>query len=143
MTCTTEFTPLFRQNGYRMTAQRMAILHALRHTGGHLSPAQVYALSRKEFPGLTQPTVYRTLDFLARNGVAISTRLASGRTVYELADRKHHHLVCRSCGANLEVDPAPLGKFYRALESSSGYKLDHGHITFSGLCPQCQGADRS
>ena len=55
-----------------MTSQRLAILHVLRHAGTHLSPAEVYRLAKQEFPGLTEPTVYRTLEFLAENGSGAS-----------------------------------------------------------------------
>ena len=91
MSCATEFIPRFRQAGFRMTSQRMAILHVLRHADGHLSPTQIFRLSLKEFPGLTEPTIYRTLEFLVRNGFALSTHTPSGKIVYELAGHRHHH----------------------------------------------------
>jgi Fe2+ or Zn2+ uptake regulation protein len=42
MSCADEYTPQLRARGYRMTPQRLAILHVLHHSGGHLSPAEVY-----------------------------------------------------------------------------------------------------
>mgnify|MGYP003493023126 FL=1 len=68
MSCASDFAPQLRARGFRMTPQRLAILHVLRHDGTHLSPAEVYKKARKEVPGLTEPTVYRTLEFLADNG---------------------------------------------------------------------------
>ena len=66
MSCAAEYAPQLRARGYRMTPQRMAILHVLHHEGTHLSPAEVYKKARKELPSLTEPTVYRTLEFLVR-----------------------------------------------------------------------------
>jgi Fur family ferric uptake transcriptional regulator len=126
-----------------MTAQRLAILHVLRHAGGHLSPGRVFELSRKELPGLTEPTVYRTLEFLARNGFALSAQAGNGRLVYELAAGYHHHLVCRNCWGTLEVAEASLGRLYRRLEATTGYRLDIKHLTLFGLCPECQRTLRS
>lgn len=143
MSCVTEFAPLFRKKGFRMTSQRMAILHTLRHAGGHLSPTQIYQLSRQEMPGLTEPTVYRTLEFLARNGFAQAAHTANGRLVYELAEHGHHHLVCRSCGGTMQVSAARLGRMYRQLETSTGYRLDPSHLTLVGLCPACQKLERN
>ncbi len=143
MSCASEFAPLFHKKGFRMTSQRMAILHTLRHAGGHLSPTQIFMLSRQEAPGITGPTVYRTLEFLARNGFAQAARTANGRLVYELAGREHHHLVCRRCGATLEVPPARLGRLYHQLENSTGYRLDPHYLTLVGLCPDCQRTERS
>jgi Fur family ferric uptake transcriptional regulator len=126
-----------------MTSQRMTILHVLRHAGGHLSPIQIYSLARKENPRLTEPTVYRTLDFLARNGFALAAHTPNGRLVYELADRRHHHLLCRKCGGTVEVTNELLGRMYRQLESSTGYRLDPNHLTLIGLCSQCRQLERS
>ena len=138
MTCSTSYIPQLRARGFRMTPQRMTILHVLHHPGGHLSPTQVYELSRKQLPTLTEPTVYRTLEFLAANGFALAAHIGNGKFVYELAESNHHHLICRNCGKTLEIDHAPLGKLYNQLESSTGYKLDSRHVTFFGLCPDCQ-----
>ncbi len=125
-----------------MTSQRMAILHTLRHADGHLAPTEVYRLARAEMPGLTEPTVYRTLEFLARNGFAMAAHTPNGRLVYELAARGHHHLVCRNCGGTTEVAADQLGRMYRQLETSTGYRLDLNHMTLVGLCPACQKLER-
>jgi len=143
MSCVSEFSRLFRQKGFRVTSQRMAILHVLRHAGGHLTPRQIHRLSRLEVPGLTEPTVYRTLDFLARNGFAAAARTSKGRLVYELAGHGHHHLTCRNCGRTLEIPAGSLRRMYRQIESDTGYRLDDNHLSLMGLCPQCRELQRS
>ena len=139
MTCGTNYIPQLRAQGLRMTPQRMAILHALHHSHEHLSPTQVYDLARKEFPSLTEPTVYRTLEFLAQKKIVLAAHVGNGKMVYELSENSsHHHLICRNCGKTVEVKHAPLENLYHQLELSTGYKLDSNHVTFFGLCPDCQ-----
>ena len=121
-----------------MTPQRMTILHVLRHAGGHLSPGQVYELSRREMPRLTEPTVYRTLEFLARQGFAQAAHVGNGKMVYELGEHNHHHLICRNCGGTVEIQHASLDNLYQQLEASTGYRLNASHVTLFGLCPECQ-----
>lgn len=121
-----------------MTPQRLAILHVLRHTGKHLSPSQVYQQAKHDLPGLTEPTVYRTLEFLAENGLARPARTASGHLTYEIAGEDHHHLVCRVCGREIQVRHRLLENLYRELESESGYVRIDSHMTFFGVCPNCQ-----
>jgi hypothetical protein len=70
MTCGSQYAPQLRARGFRMTSQRLAILHVLCHAGTHLSPSEVYKQAKQDLPGLTEPTVYRTLEFLAENGLA-------------------------------------------------------------------------
>ena len=138
MTCAINYAPRLRAQGLRITPQRNAILHVLHHSGGHLSPTQVFEQARKEFPGLTEPTVYRTLEDLAEKKPLLAAHVGNGKIVYELAEKQHHHLICHKCGGTVEVNHAPLENLYRQLESSTGYQLDSSHVTFFGLCPDCQ-----
>lgn len=138
MSCAEEYTPQLRARGYRMTPQRLAILHVLKHVGGHLTPVQIFKKASKQLHGLTEPTVYRTLEFLAENSLIHSAQNEHGRMTYEIAAHLHHHIRCRVCGAEMEVDHQLLQNIYRNLATSSGYKMIQGHITFLGICPSCQ-----
>lgn len=138
MSCAAEYAPQLRARGFRMTSQRMAILHVLRHEGTHLSPADVFKKARKELPGLTEPTVYRTLEFLADNGLVRPSYAANGHLSYEITGNDHHHMVCRNCGAEIEVEHLLLESLYRLLETTSGYRSIDSHVTFFGICPKCQ-----
>jgi Fur family ferric uptake transcriptional regulator len=125
---------MLRLRGYRMTPQRLAILQAL-HDGGHLSPAQIY--ERVHQTGMTEATVYRTLEFLAGNGILLVADRGNGHLAYELSGESHHHIICRTCGAQMEVDLALLAPAISQIESETGYHLNAGHLTFFGLCPEC------
>jgi Fe2+ or Zn2+ uptake regulation protein len=138
MSCSAEYVPLLRARGFRMTSQRMAILHTLRHAGTHLSPREVYRQAKQDLPGLTEPTVYRTLEFLAQNGLVRQAQTGNGHLRYEIAGHDHHHLVCRQCGDEIQVDHALLERLYQELESTSGYMRIDSHMTFFGVCPGCQ-----
>lgn len=143
MTCGTQYITQLRSRGFRMTPQRMAILHILHHTDGHISPTEVYQRASQDIPGLTEATVYRTLEFLSQNGLARSAHKGGGRFAYEIAKHDHHHLICRKCGAEVQIDHAPLEEAFAELESCSGYRFIDGHVTFFGLCPECQHLNKS
>ncbi len=61
-----------------------------------------------------------------------------GHLVYELAGSQHHHLICRECGDEIEVEHALLKNMVAKLEAASGYRLAEDHLTLFGLCPRCQ-----
>lgn len=138
MTCGSDYASQLRARGFRMTPQRMAILHVLHHAGTHLSPTEVYKQARRDFARLTEPTVYRTLDFLARNGLVQPTQAGNGRLRYQIAGDDHHHIACRICGSEIEVEHALLENLYRNLETASGYRKINSHMTFFGVCQNCQ-----
>lgn len=138
MSCGNDYSPQLRARGYRMTPQRLAILHVLHHSGKHLSPTQVYEKARTELPSLTETTVYRTLEFLSENGLARPSHMGNGHLVYEITGHDHHHLKCRTCGNEMEVPHEILMPLYQQLESASGYRLTDSHVTFFGICSECQ-----
>ena len=138
MSCASDYAPQLRARGFRMTPQRMAILHVLRHEGTHLSPVTVYKKARIQLPGLTEPTVYRTLEFLADIALVRPSYASNGHLTYEIAGNDHHHIICRNCSGEIEVEHTLLESLYRILETTSGYRSINSHVTFFGVCPKCQ-----
>lgn len=126
-----------RAKGHRLTPQRLAILQVLEEHGGHLTPLEIYERALARMPGLTETTVYRTLEFLARNGLALVAHIGDGRLVYEYAGRSHHHLICRECGYSVEISHELLEELYAQFKERTGFRIDCSHVTFFGLCPGC------
>ena len=131
-------TDSLRSQGYRMTPQRLVILSILEKAGRHLAPQEIFERCRQALPGMTEATVYRTLNFLTEQGLVLPAHIGSGQLVYEIAGHDHHHLICRACGETREIDHAVLQSLYRQFQENTGYRIDSMHVTFFGLCPGCQ-----
>ncbi len=127
-----------RASGYRLTPQRLAILKVIQESHGHLTASEVFERAGQKVPGLTEATIYRTLDFLVAHGMAFIAHIGSGRIVYESAEHQHHHLICHKCGQSVAVTQKDLQPVYDHLEHITGYSLDASHVTFFGLCPGCK-----
>lgn len=141
MTCSPDhIASQIRERGYRLTPQRIAIVSILHDTGGHLLPVEIFRKAEAVLPGITEPTVYRTLDFLVENNFVSVTHTGGGRLEYELAVHRHehHHLVCASCGITQELAHEQLMPISQHLEQLTGFRLTENHITFLGLCPRCK-----
>jgi Fe2+ or Zn2+ uptake regulation protein len=89
-------------------------------------------------PGVTEATVYRTLDFLTRNGLALVAHVGSGKLVYESTAHDHHHLICRDCGYTVEIEHDLLSVLYSKFKERTGFLIDCSHVTFFGYCPDCE-----
>jgi Fe2+ or Zn2+ uptake regulation protein len=126
-----------REQGYRLTPQRLAILEVLKNSRGHLTPTEIYQQVQKSTPGMTEATVYRTLNFLAGQNIVLVAHLGKGQLVYEYADHDHHHLICSQCGDMQEIDHAQLEELYERFSQNTGYQIHSIHSTFFGYCPQC------
>jgi Fe2+ or Zn2+ uptake regulation protein len=127
-----------RSQGFRLTPQRLAILEVLRSADGHLTPSDIYEKVAADLPGLTEATVYRTLNFLAEQGLVLVAHLGRGQLVYEIAEHDHHHLICKECGDMKEIDHIEIKALYDQFLDKTGYQINSIHTTFFGLCPDCQ-----
>jgi len=132
------YKSILQSQGFRTTPQRLAILHILKDAGTHLTPIEVYQRAQGILPGLTEATVYRTLNFLTAQGLVLAAHVGSGQFVYEIAHHDHHHLICRKCGGACEISHDLLKSLYTQLQKDTGYQIDSMHVTFFGLCPACQ-----
>lgn len=121
-----------------MTPQRLLVLQILKEAGRHLAPQEIFVQAQRILPAMTEATVYRTLSFLSEQGLILAAHIGNGQLVYEIAGYDHHHLICRSCGATQQIDHQFLESLYQQFRSKTGYQIDSLHVTFFGLCPDCQ-----
>lgn len=88
------------------------------------------AITHRDF---NKTSVYRALDQLEAAGVVCKHNFTGSQALYELSHHHHAHLLCKICGAVSEAecevsDPSEL----------AGFKIDHHHLTFLGICAGCQ-----
>lgn len=126
-----------RTKGYRVTPQRIAVLEILHAADQHLQASEIFRLTSKKIPGINEATVYRTLEFLLKEGVIQRSYLEGSQIAFEIS-RPHHHLICRSCRADTEITHNVMAATYLELEQLTGYHLDTSHLIFYGLCPDCK-----
>jgi len=129
---------LLRDRGLRVTRPRMAVLEVL-GAGGHLDVEEITRRVRERLDSVSTQAVYDVLGALTRAGLARRIEPAGSPALFEARNGdNHHHVVCRGCGAILDVD-CVLGSA-PCLDASQthGYEVDEAEVTFWGLCPTCQ-----
>ena len=83
-------------------------------------------------------TVYRTLDRLQELGVVRHVHLGHGPSTYHLDGgdaEPHHHAVCSSCGAVVEVPLDALDDLAERLRESHGFVLAPQHFALTAVRP--------
>jgi len=124
--------------GYRMTPQRLMILSAIENSEDHISAEEIYTQVVARYPNVNISTVYRTLELLKRLGLVTKTDLGGGRVRYHPADKgHHHHLVCRECGAVIDLDESLLASLKDALLREHEFIADLRHLAILGRCVNC------
>ena len=126
------------EQGYRMTPQRMMILAAIADTDDHISAEEIYTQVVARYPNVNISTIYRTLELLKRLGMVAETDLGEGRVRYHPAEKSnHHHLVCRECGATIDLDKPLLAPLKDALLREYNFIADLRHLAILGRCINC------
>ncbi len=134
-----ELIKKLREKGYRLTPQRVMVLEAIEHNPDHISAEEIYSRVAAKYPDVNISTVYRTLELLTKLGLVTETDLGGGRVRYHPADKgHHHHLVCRDCGAIIDLDEAALAGLKETLLRDYGFIADLRHLGIWGRCVRCQ-----
>lgn len=122
----------------RNTRQRQAVLAALRETRSHPDAAWIHQTVRYGLPSISLGTVYRTLDALVRDGVAVTIERAGQATRYDFRrDDHHHHAVCRSCGSIFDIDIQNMPQLPKSA-LPSGFQIADVRLEVHGICAECQ-----
>lgn len=140
MSCETRAIDQLRESGVRLTPQRAMVLEAIYHSDGHLSVDEVHERVRLLSPYVDLSTVYRTVMFLKQQGVIGELRLDGQPVRYEAVrfGQEHHHAVCSTCGAMINVDSDDLEDLGAILDRKYGFAVNFVHLTLTGQCPDCR-----
>jgi Fe2+ or Zn2+ uptake regulation protein len=133
----TTLVETFRQKGLKITPQRRLIFQALVGDHSHPTAEDVYQHIVSELPDISRTTVYNTLRELVAQGELVAIDLGEGKTRYDTNTGPHHHLICTSCHAVMDLHQDFDG-LELLPEEARGYRILRNQVTFYGRCPDCQ-----
>ena len=120
----------------RNTTQRMAIEQVFRQHDRPLGMDEILEYGRELVETLNQATVYRNLKILIDDGWLKRIAHPTIGTIYERADKEHHHhFHCRSCNRAFEVPGCALKEDEMAPE---GFEVEDHEVFLFGVCPSCR-----
>ena len=124
----------------KTTRQRTAVATALSRLDGFTSAQALHDVLRHEGESVGLTTVYRHLQALAEAGQVDVLRTAEGESVYRACagDDHHHHLVCRSCGATVEVTGPAVEAWAETIAAEHGYRDVSHTLEVFGTCSACR-----
>jgi Fur family transcriptional regulator, ferric uptake regulator len=122
----------------RPTRQRIAVAEVMATFADFRSAQDIHELIERRGDSVGLATVYRTLQRLADAGEVDVLRNEGGEAVYRrCSDTHHHHLVCRSCGATVEVEGPVVERWTSAMALTHGYSDVAHTLEIFGTCPAC------
>jgi Fe2+ or Zn2+ uptake regulation protein len=136
-----EEAALLRQQGHRLTPQRLQVLQVIKAHGQHMTAEEIHAAIVPQQPYLDIATVYRTLQWLQSVGLVAPISMGDAKLHYEYhaPGEHHHHLVCQHCGVQIQIPDADLAALKQALQQRYGFVVQIDHLALPGRCAICAG----
>jgi Fur family ferric uptake transcriptional regulator len=122
----------------RATRQRAAIAELLDSTAEFRSAQELHDELRRRGENIGLTTVYRTLQAMAAANQVDTLRTDTGESVYRRCSaHHHHHLVCRDCGATVEVAGPAVEVWATEVATAHGFSDVSHTIEIFGTCASC------
>lgn len=126
----------YKNIGFKLTPQRVAILEYLDGNTTHPSAEDIYRHVKERFPMMSFATVYNTLETLRKRGLILELTIDPDRKRYDPNIHPHHHLICLRCKSVVDV---ALEFEVSVPEDARGkFEILGNHIEFYGICEQCR-----
>ncbi len=124
---------------YRVTPQRMALIHTIVTCHEHPNAAQIYEQIRNQFPTTSLATVYKTLDLLKEMGEVLEIGLRTEIHYDGIRPYPHPHLICLSCHKISDGElEASIQTLLNKMEHVCDFQILLHQLNFYGLCSDCQ-----
>jgi Fe2+ or Zn2+ uptake regulation protein len=137
MPATSELERMLRGAALRVTRPRVAALAAV-HGHPHADTNSIIGLVRADLGEVSQQAVYDVLRALTAAGLLRRIHPPGSVARYESrVGDNHHHLMCRSCGAIVDVECAVGTAPCLTAANDHGYAIDEAEVVYWGLCPGC------
>ncbi|WP_129666107.1 Fur family transcriptional regulator [Phytoactinopolyspora endophytica] len=143
MPTTSDFESMLRGVALRVTRPRVAVLSAV-HDHPHADTDSIIGVVREDLGDVSHQAVYDVLRALTTAGLVRRIQPMGSVARYEArVGDNHHHLVCRSCDAVVDVDCAVGTVPCLTASDDHGFTIDEAEVIYWGLCPECSSAHNS
>ena len=131
-----------RDEGLRITPQRIAIVDYLLKTEDHPSAELIHKVVRKRYPMVSLSTVYKTLDLLKEKKLVNEIEV-EGEARFDAHTNEHINLVCMKCGKIDDVDEKSLKEIQVNAAKKSKYLILRSNFELHGYCSSCKSRMKS
>ena len=126
-----------RDEGFRITPQRIAIVDYILNTDDHPSAEHIHKIVQKKYPMVSLSTVYKTLDLLKKKKL-VNEIDVDGESRFDAHVDEHINLVCMNCGKIEDVDEATLKDIQTRAAKKSKYLVLKSSFELYGYCSDCK-----
>ena len=133
-----ELAKILRDNGCKVTPQRLAVYDMLSHTTEHPTAEMIYQKVMEQYPTMSFATVYKSVEIFSKLGVIQVLNTGEDSFRYDAKTSEHPHIKCTKCGRVNDVSHLDARAVESLVENETGFKVNGHQFYFYGICPDCQ-----
>ena len=130
-----------RDNGLKITPQRIAVYKALVSTDTHPTAEEVHKMVRQEINNISLDTVNRTLLTLAEIGAAFQVEGTGQPRRYDGGLEDHQHFRCIKCSKVIDFHYEPFDNIEIPSQLQGQFEIMRKTVYLEGICKACRKND--
>ena len=135
---TNDIIEMFREKGFKVTTQRLAICNFILSRKDHPIAELIYQELRNEHPTISLGTIYKTLHLLKELGLIQELGFNEGSVRYDPDMELHINMVCSKCGKISDYKAENVEKLWSAIISDLRIKPKGQRIDIYYECDDCK-----
>ena len=127
-----------KDNGHKITPQRLAIRRILAKSEDHPSVEDIYDKIKNDFPTMSLATVYRNIVVIKSLGEVLELGFPDGSNRYD-GNRPppHPHVICIQCKKIVDPDLTSLDEMKKEVSLETNFEILNHRLDFFGICSNC------
>jgi Fur family peroxide stress response transcriptional regulator len=126
-----------KEQGIKLTPQRLIIYEKLINTTEHPTVDMLYAQVKETFPTISLDTVHRTLMTFCDIGVASMVEGTGSPKRFEGNLKEHHHVRCVKCGKIVDFYHEEYDHMSIPADVQEEFQILGKTVHVEGICRTC------
>jgi Fur family transcriptional regulator, peroxide stress response regulator len=127
-----------KDNGHKITPQRLVIVKILAQSEGHPSVEDIYGQIKNDFPTMSLATVYRNILLIKSFGEVLELGFPDGSNRYDgNKPYPHPHVICIQCKKIVDPNLDSLDDMKKEVAAETKFKILNHRLDFFGICSDC------
>ncbi len=128
---------ILKENGLRITQQRILIYNILNEFREHPTIDMLYGRVSEKDSTIGIATIYKTIDAFKTHNIVQELKCEKTPSRYDINTSSHAHFECSSCGKYEDVMSVDIDEFVSKSSSQVDFKISSANVVFSGRCSDC------
>ncbi len=133
-----ELINLFRDKGFKVTVQRLAVCKYVLAREDHPSADQIYQALKIDYPTISLGTIYKTLHLMEDLNLIQELGFKDGTIRYDPDMELHINMVCLKCGKIYDYKADDVKEFWNTIILDTGIEPKGQRVDLYYVCDDCQ-----